>query len=342
MHGPAQITLKSYEFRREREPTWLALEALVERAQKSGFHSLSADELARLPHLYRATLSSLSVARSISLDRNVVEYLESLAGRAYFFVYGTRSHARDVLAEFVLYRFPAGIRRFKWHIGLAALFVIVGALTAFFITLDNQERFYTFVAEEYAQGRGPSSSTSELRAVLYSEHSPGDALATFAASLFTHNAKIGIVSFSLGVVIGLPVFLLMFINGLVLGAFAALHHARGLSADLWGWLLPHGVTELGAMVICGGLGLALAQALIFPGRSTRLRNLAQCGRQAGVVVVGAVIMFFIAGLIEGIFRQLVTDIAIRYAVAVITAVAWSLYFGLVGRSRDSARAEVEP
>ena len=338
---PLGATLKSYEFRREREPIWLELELLVNRAQKKGFSSLSADELSRLPHLYRATLSSLSVARSISLDRNVVEYLESLAGRAYFFVYGTRRHARDVVAEFFLYRFPAGIRQLKWHIALAALFLILGTVTAFFITLENQERFYTFIDEGYAQGRGPSSATSELEAGLYDEHDMGDALATFAASLFTHNAKIGIMSFALGLAIGLPVFLLMFINGLVLGAFAALFHVRGLSVDLWGWLLPHGITELSAVVICGGLGLALAQSLVFPGRSTRLRNLAQRGRVAGMVMIGAVMMFFVAGLIEGLFRQLVTDTTIRYVVAVATAIFWITYFGFVGRGRAALAAESE-
>ena len=213
-----------------------------------------------------------------------------------------------------------------------------GAVTAFFITLDNQERFYTFIAEDYAQGRGPSSSTSELKAGLYDEHDMSDGLATFAASLFTHNAKIGIMAFALGLAIGLPVFLLMFINGLVLGAFAALFHARGLSVDLWGWLLPHGITELGAVVICGGLGLALAQSLVFPGRATRLHNLARRGRVAGMVMVGAVLMFFVAGLIEGLFRQLVTDTGIRYVVAASTAVLWALYFGFVGRGRERRAA----
>lgn len=328
------IKLKSVEFRREREPIWRELEALLDRTQRQGFRALGAEELARLPHLYRATLSSLSVARAISLDRNVVDYLESLAGRAYFHVYGTRRHLREVLAEFFLYRFPAGVRRFRWYVVLATLFMLLGTATGFFITLANQDGFYTFVGESYAQGRGPASSTSELRAVLYDEHGMNETLATFAAFLFTHNAKIGLLAFALGVVAGMPAILLMFINGMVLGAFAALYHARGLSVDLWGWLLPHGITEIFAVVLCGGLGLVLARTVVFPGRYTRLGNLARHGREAGVMVVGAVFLFFVAGLIEGIFRQVVTDVTARYAMAALTAAWWIFYFGFVGRARQ--------
>jgi len=83
--------LKSYAFRRERERTWRELEVLVAKTESGGVRSLTPNEVMRLPGLYRASLSSLSVARSISLDRNVLEYLEALAARAYFCVYGARS-----------------------------------------------------------------------------------------------------------------------------------------------------------------------------------------------------------------------------------------------------------
>ena len=42
--------------------------------------------------------SSLSVARETSLDRALVEYLESLCARAYFFLYGGKLPAREQAA----------------------------------------------------------------------------------------------------------------------------------------------------------------------------------------------------------------------------------------------------
>lgn len=340
MGSPPLVTLRSFEFRREREAAWLELERLLALVEKKGLRALTADHAARLPLLYRTTLSSLSVARSISLDRNLLDYLESLATRAYFAVYGTRRHLRGAVRDFFAWRFPAAVRRYRWHIVLAAGFLVLGVVAGFAITWSNPDRFYTFVDAATAQGRGPAASTAELRGVLYDDQGGvADALATFASFLFTHNARIGMFAFALGFLAGLPVFLLLFVNGLSLGAFAALHAERGLSVDFWGWILPHGVTELGAVVLCGGAGLVLAQSLVFPGRRTRMRNLAAGGREAAVVVIGAVTLFLVAGLIEGIFRQTVQSVPVRYAVAAATLVGWTWYFARVGRARERREAE---
>jgi uncharacterized membrane protein SpoIIM required for sporulation len=91
------------------------------------------------------------------------------------------------------------------------------------------------------------------------------------------------------------------------------------------------VTEFTAVALCGAGGIALGQALVFPGRDERLANLAARGRAAGVMAIGAVVLFFLAGLVEGIFRQLVHSVPIRYAVAAASAALWASYFLLAGR-----------
>ena len=50
------ITLKSAVFRAQRQANWQALEDLIARAERGGVKRLSAEELARLPLLYRAAL----------------------------------------------------------------------------------------------------------------------------------------------------------------------------------------------------------------------------------------------------------------------------------------------
>ncbi len=325
------LTLKSAVFRSEREASWQDLEALLDRAERRGVRGLSASDLSRLPVLYRGALSSLSVARAISLDRNLVEYLESLSTRAYLVVYGTRRHLRDALADFFGRRFPRAVRAHWAHLAAAFALMALGAATGFLMTRADPERFYSLVGPLSAQGRSPTSSTESLREALYAPRSAAKMLTTFAMFLFSHNARIGLAAFALGAAAGVPAALLLFSNGLVLGAFAALYHARDLSLDLWAWLLPHGVTELTAVALCGAAGLALGQALVFPGRQDRLLGLAAKGREAGVLALGAVSMFFVAALIEGIFRQLVHAIPVRYAVAATFAAAWAAYFTRTGR-----------
>lgn len=94
--------------------------------------------------------------------------------------------------------------------------------------------------------------------------------------------------------------------------------------------------------IPGGDGAEIGQAWVFPGEKLRMDNLRERGRDAGIVVLGAVLMLFISGLIEGIMRQTVTMLEVRWAVATATALFWLWYFALCGRGAEaSARADEE-
>ena len=159
----APSRLRSETFRRERQESWHRLERLITRAERSGLQELTPEELNQLSTLQRAAMSSLSVARSISLDRNLLEYLESLAARAYFCVYGTKRSLRLALADFFARRFPRLVRTFRWHVLLAAFFMLLGTGVGFVQTTRDPSQFYNFVSAELAAGRDPHATTEFLR-----------------------------------------------------------------------------------------------------------------------------------------------------------------------------------
>ena len=323
--------LKSLEFRRERERTWQDLESLIERARGDRIRTLTTADLLRLPRVYRATLSSLSVARSISLDANLIRYLESLSAQAYFCVYGSRGSLTDGIAGFFRFGFPGVVRRARWHVLVAGLTMLLGAIVGFSMTSADSEWFYAFVPSALAGDRSPASSTEALRAALYGGGEITEMLSAFASYLFAHNARIGLLCFALGFALGVPVFFLMFTNGLTLGAFIALYHARGLTLELLAWLSIHGTTELLAVILCGAAGLMLGQAVVFPGRQNRLTAFAETGRQAARIAIGAVALFFVAGLLEGFGRQLILDPAWRAGIGLTLLALWISYFTRCGR-----------
>jgi len=326
--------LKSVRFRREREAAWRRLERFVDRLEASGPGALTPRELVEVPMLYRSALTSLSVARAISLDRNVVDYLEVLCARAFCCVHAPRRGAGQALVDFAVRAFPQAVRSLLPHVAVAASVLLAGLAAAWLLVDRDPERFHSFVPAELAGDRGPGASLEDLRDPLYGTGS-AEELGFFSAFLFQHNATIGIVCFALGFAAGLPVFFFMLTTGMMLGAFAALYASRGLGAELWAWLLPHGIPEIGAIVLCGAAGLRVAEGLMLPGPHPRLATLAAAGRQAGVVVLGAIVMFFAAGLLEGFFRQMVHDVPTRYAVALTGAFLWTAYFLWSGRREAS-------
>ena len=165
----------------------------------------------------------------------------------------------------------------------------------------------------------------------------------FASRLFSHNFRVGLLAMVTGVLGGIPTALLMFYNGMVLGAFIAVHHAAGVQVEMWAWILPHGITELGAIALCGGVGLRLGQAVVAPGWWTRGESLRIAGRDAAVVALGIGVMLIASAIIESYLRQSNLGAASRYGFAIGSLVFWILYFGngFVLERRASRQAGVE-
>jgi uncharacterized membrane protein SpoIIM required for sporulation len=327
------LTLRSAEFRKGRQAAWTDLDALIAKAEARGVASLSAAELRRLPRLYRTAVSSLSVARSIVLDRNLLLYLEGLALRAYFVVYGPRVGLLESFGAFLTRGFPAEVRRARGAILLAFAAILVGVAVGFTLVESSEDWFSALAPESMAGGRSPASTAAELLDSEIFAPWPGfvQSFVVFANFLFRHNATIGILAFALGVAGGAPTLVLLAYQGMVFGAFVALHYNRGVLIDFLGWVSIHGVTEFGAIILCGAGGFEIARTILFPGQYSRLENLALRGRAAAGLAGGAVLMLFVAGLIEGGFRQLIANTPGRFAFAAATAALWLLYFLRAGR-----------
>lgn len=323
--APVAGLLKSQRFRRAREDDWRRLERLMDKAEKGSISRLTDAEILAIPILYRSTLSALSVARETSLDRDLIGYLETLAARAYFFVYGSRSTLQDRLGGFFSTDWPAAVRGLWRETLVSAGLMLFGALVAGWLVMIEPEWFYAFVPGDLAGGRDPAASTESLRATLDGvEDAQG--LSLFATFLFTHNAQVALLAFALGFALCLPTGMLILYNGATIGAFVALFASRGLGLEVGGWLLIHGVTELFAVVLAGAAGLRIGWSVAFPGRRRRLDAATEAGRMAGIVMGGVVVMLLLAGLLEGFGRQLITDTTLRYAVALASAVIWGAYF----------------
>ncbi|HUH84523.1 MAG TPA: stage II sporulation protein M [Stellaceae bacterium] len=327
------VALKSSEFRKGREKSWTELETLIGRIDQSGIRSLSGDELERLPLLYRAALSSLSVARSIALDRNLRLYLENLSFRAFLAVYGPRESMFESIGEFLLRGFPRAVRKVGWHLLVAFLALAVGVVAGYALTVSEEAWFNAFVPGGLAEGRGPSSTRDELLHDEIFAPWPGFAksFALFASFLFSHNTMVGIFCFALGIAGGVPTLLLLVYQGLVLGSFIALHANRGLTVEILGWLSIHGVTEILAILLCGAAGLVVAERILFPERRSRLESIAAGGQGAAPIAIGAMLLFLVAGILEGGFRQLVANTDMRFAIGGFTGLLWFSYFVFCAR-----------
>lgn len=330
--GPHAQDLRSVRFRREREAGWKRLEVLVTRAERSGLASLNFDDARDLTATYRQTINSLSVAREISLDRALLAYLDNLAARAYLVIYAPQSGIRDLIVRLFVSGIPQAVRRSGPVLLIGFGLMIFGAVLAYALVLRDPTWFYTFVPGQLAGGRDPSSSAEALRATLYGdEMGTQNALASFAAYLFSHNTRVAILVFALGVFCALPTVLLTFYNGTVLGAFFAVFAQKGLGFDVFAWLSVHGVTEISAICVAAAGGAQLGLAVLLPGDLTRRDALRIRGRDATKLVILAGVMLLVAAILEGFFRQTVQSPGWRLAIGWGMGLFWLGWLMLSGR-----------
>ena len=319
-------------FRAEREADWAAFEALLDKLDKRGPKRLSEEELLQLPRLYRATLSSLSLARAISLDQALLAHLEALSLRGYYRLYGNRTGLGSRVARFFLIDWPAAVRAL-WRETLAMLLLLViGGVIGWGLVASDPSWYGAFVPPELAQGRDPSASAGQLREMLFGG---GDGFLTgFAIQLFVHNSQIAILCFALGFAFGLPTILLVLYHGCMVGAFLQIYASHGLLVDMGGWLSIHGTTELFAIILAAAAGIRIGTAVAFPGDRSRIDAAAETGRSAATAMVGVVVMLLVAGILEGVGRQSINITGARYAIGGLMLLGWCSYFYLLrARSR---------
>ncbi|VWX60412.1 stage II sporulation protein M [Sphingorhabdus sp. 109] len=322
--------LRSDRFRLERETDWTRLESIVSKMEKGKAGQLTDEDVLALPTLYRTLLSSLSIARENSLDAGLIDYLEGLALRSYFMVYGTQTSFGRWLGSFFGGGWSRAVRAIQPDIWIALLVMIAGAVIGYILVAGNSDWFYALVPGNFADARVPGASEQALRETLFGAHD-GDGLAVFAAFLFSNNAQVALLAFALGFAFAIPSILLLIHNMALLGAMLWVFAQRGLTIDFIGWLSIHGTTELFAILLAGAAGIHVGRSIAFPGAKSHLNAASDAGKRAALVMVGVILMLICAGLLEGYARQLINNSIGRFAVGGGMLFFWLLYFFRFGR-----------
>jgi len=322
--GIAADQLMSHYVSRKK-PEWDELESLLQRAKKS-IDSLSAEELSRLDVLYRRTAVHLAQVATRTRDANLVKYLNDLTAGAHAIIYVTpRQGIGGLTWPFLRDGFARAVARTaRFQLASVAL-MLLGIFVAYIAVQHDPVAAYALMPDGEIRQLG--SSREQLLEVLRSgrDQSGGEKF-VFASFLFQNNFKVSLLAMATGVLAALPTMFLIFYNGMILGAFTAVHHNQGIYGEYWAWILPHGVTELGAIALCGGVGLLLGHALVCPGPLTRSESLRRAGVEALRVTLGVGVMLVFAAIIESFLRQSHLPTASRLAFAAGTAVFWGLYF----------------
>jgi uncharacterized membrane protein SpoIIM required for sporulation len=320
---PTQVDIDRFIAQNQR--TWDRLAELTAAARR-GPHRLGPAGVEELVRTYQATSTHLSHARTAYDDPGLVARLSQRVAAAAGTIYGAPTRSRASALRFFTTTFPAAI----WHIrrqvaAAAALLLVPGVIMGAWVGLSDAA----------LRASAPEAVREAYVAEDFEAYYSSDSAWQFATEVTVNNIQVSFLAFAAGILFCVLTAFILAFNGANVGVAAGLFVAAGEQGKFWGFIIPHGLLELSAVVVAGGAGLALGWAVIAPGERTRGVALAEEGRRAAIVVMGLMLTFVAAGFIEGFITGRGVPTPLRVAVGVAAFVAfWS--WTLLGGRRAAA------
>jgi len=283
-------------------PFWTELEAMLARLEAEPDLRMPLGQLQLFHQLYERTAADLAKLTTFSSEPETRHYLENLVARAYGEIHETREKQRRIFPlQWFFQTWPQTFRRHIRAFYLSLAITIAGCIfggAAIAFDPDAKPVLMPF----------PHLLQDPRKRVAEEEKATHDRLAgfktTFSAELMTHNTKVSIFTFALGMTWGFGTILMLFYNGVILGAVAVDYIRAGETPFLLGWLMPHGVIEIPAILIAGQAGLLLALAIIGRGNRAPLRTrLREISGDLVTLIVGVALMLVWAGFVEAFLSQ---------------------------------------
>jgi uncharacterized membrane protein SpoIIM required for sporulation len=284
------------------------------------------EELARL---YRETTSDLATARRDFPEDPTTFYVNQLVARGHAVIYREPAAAFSQLRRFFTQSLPAEYRAaWPYLVAAAALFFgpLVAAAAAIALSPDAASLFL------------PASILAEVKsgAQWFETELPQRSLS--ASLIMTNNIQVAFLALAGGMLAGLGTVYVLLSNGLLIGALTGAFIAYGLITRLLWFVSPHGFLELSVIVVSGACGLMLAQAIVWPGLSSRGDALVAAGRRSVRLLLGILPFLVVAGLLEGFVSPAAFAWEGKLAIGMCTALVLYGYLLLAGRGHTYSRA----
>ncbi|EDY20071.1 protein of unknown function DUF95 transmembrane [Chthoniobacter flavus Ellin428] len=323
-------------------PTWIELEKILDRLEEGTGYVMSLEEVQRFHLLYQKVSADLARVATFASEPELRRYLESLTARAYGEIHETRQRGRPFRPiHWFVNEFPRAFRKRSGAFALSVIITIIGMIFGGIATTFDDEAKEAILPQQFSHLLGDPA-----KRVADEEKAKKDRLggvhSTFAAELMANNIKVSIFTLGLGITFGTGTIIELFYNGVLLGMVVVDYIIAGQTMFMLGWLLPHGVIEIPAILVAGQGGLLLAKAIIGYGdRASFEERLRGVGKDLMALVCGFTVMLIWAGIVESFLSQYHEPFIhywqkILLGLMELSALIWFLYFRKLAEPEEEA------
>jgi uncharacterized membrane protein SpoIIM required for sporulation len=331
------VILDLEKFVRHQRGNWQELETLLKKLEEEPGAQLDLDQIKRLNFLYQITSADLARLQGFAGKSQLRLYLETLVSKGFCEIHETRYRSHRLnLIHWLTTLFPQTFRRRIRAFWIASAAMLLGCLFgAIALTIDPDAKD-SLMPFDHLLG-SPSERVAREESGVNPELEENKAV--FSSTLMTHNIRVSILSMALGATLGMGTLVLLFYNGVMLGAVAMDYIQAGETSFLLGWLLPHGAVEIPAFLLAGQAGLLLGSTLLGGRIATPLsQRLRSASPDLTTLMGGVALMLIWAGIVEGFFSQIhepVLPYALKIMFGVVELLALALFLSKCGAERIS-------
>jgi uncharacterized membrane protein SpoIIM required for sporulation len=276
--------MKETSFIQQNKEKWERFEKLYES---------NANDPEELSNLYMDMTDDLSYAQTFYKRRTVRVYLNQLAQKVFTGVHKQRGESLKKLLTVWKVSLPLEIYRARKNLLFALVafmvYVVIGAVTTHF-----DPDFPRVVMGDGYVDMTIENIKNGVPLDVYQDESQ---LGMFI-QITTNNMKVSFLTFFIGFFFTIGTHVMMFYNGVMLGAFQYFFKLKGLLITSFLGIWIHGAFEISSIVIAGAAGITAGNGWLFPRSYTRLQSL-QLSTKRGLKIMMSLVPFVIAaGFLE--------------------------------------------
>ena len=276
--------MKETSFIKENQEKWARFERV---------YASKVNDPEELSDLYMDITDDLSYAQTFYKRRTVRVYLNQLAQQVYSGVHKQKGQSWSKFLTVWQKSLPLEVYRARKHLLFALIaFLVYTAIGVLTTHLDNNfprivlgDQYVDMTLENIKNGN-PLAVYKDL-----------DQMQMFVR-ITTNNLKVAFLTFFIGFFFTFGTHILMFYNGVMLGAFQYFFHLKGLLITSFLGIWIHGSFEISAIVLAAGAGITAGNGWLFPKSYSRMQSL-QLSTKRGLKIMLSLVPFIIfAGFLE--------------------------------------------
>jgi uncharacterized membrane protein SpoIIM required for sporulation len=311
--------MKEITFLKQNADKWKHYEQLTKDKEK---------DPKALSDLFIEITDDLAYAQTQYANSRSTQYLNDLAAISHQEIYQNKREDSNKVWAFWKYDLPMIIAKNHSILLIAFLVFFTSCLIGWVSAKYDDEYVRLILGDSYVDMTIENIEKGDPMAVYKQE---GESAMFIFITL--NNIRVSFYAYIAGLLFAFGTAILLFQNGIMLGAFQYFFYAKGLlvTSILTIWI--HGTLEISAIIIAGCAGFVLGKGIIFPGTYSRGVSFMHGARDSIKIIIGLIPIFITAGFLEG-FVTRHTEMPKTLSIAIISIsaliilgyfVVWPIY-----------------